>query len=305
MKSVLILRKIKVEGANAISGLIYGFPAITHFLGYVHAISRELDTKMGITLGGCAVIAHKNQIHSYKNGGGGEQIFSLTRNPLTEDANTSPFNEEGKLHIEISLVIECNFTRDDFKDDVKNFEKLIYQLAIKRRLAGGIITEIASVTFEEIPEDEENIAKQLNRMKRRLLPGAVLLDRSDIFTKYLSENKSLSSVEALLDFYTLKSSAVQPLDTDKSSEVEWNDIPKPCRGWMVPIQLGYKAISPLYEGGKVTRARDSTVPFRFVEPVYGLGEWLWVHRIEDIESIIWNYKHEKDFYICLNKNQKN
>lgn len=74
MKSLLILPRIKVENANAISGLIYGFPAVTHFLGYVHALSRELETLHRIKLGGCGIVCHNHQIHSYKNGGGGENI---------------------------------------------------------------------------------------------------------------------------------------------------------------------------------------------------------------------------------------
>jgi CRISPR-associated protein Csy2 len=34
MSSLILLRRMKVENANAIAGLTYGFPAITHFLGF-------------------------------------------------------------------------------------------------------------------------------------------------------------------------------------------------------------------------------------------------------------------------------
>ena len=114
MESLLILPRIKVEGANAISGLVYGFPAVTHFLGYIHALSREIDAKLGLKLGGCGIVCHDYQIHAYKNGGGGEQIFSLSRNPLTKEGQTAPFNEEGKIRMEVSLIIECGFTADEF-----------------------------------------------------------------------------------------------------------------------------------------------------------------------------------------------
>lgn len=257
MKSLLILPHITVEGANAISGLVYGFPAVTHFLGYVHAISRELDANLGVRLGGCGIICHDHQIHAYKNGKTGERIFSLTRNPLTKEGNTSPFNEEGRVRMEVSLVIECDFTSDDFSigdgfEKIQNFEKLVDQLAVKRHLAGGAIKEMAPAKFHEFSQDEIKARIELRQILRRLLPGFILRDRSDIFEEYLSKNPSLDPLEALLDFYTLKYRAIPPLDsaTAENGKVKWEQIPKPCGGWIVPIQSGYKAISPIYEGEK-------------------------------------------------------
>ena len=42
MSSLILLRRIKIENANTIAGLTYGFPAITHFMGFSHALSRKL-----------------------------------------------------------------------------------------------------------------------------------------------------------------------------------------------------------------------------------------------------------------------
>lgn len=308
MKSFLILPRIKVEGANAISGILYGFPAVTHFLGYVHALSREIDARLGVKLGGCGIICHHHQIHTYQIGKGRENIFSLTRNPLTKEGATSPFNEEGRIGMEVSLVIECDFTQDDFSigngfEKKKDFEKLVDQLAVVRRLAGGVITEMAPSQFHESLQDEVKAGLQFRRILRRLFPGFVLRDRSEIFEEYLSKHPALSTVEAMLDFYALKYKAVDPLDSEiaESGKIEWKQIPKPSgRGWIVPIQCGYKAISPLYEGGKTACTRDLNVPFRFVEPIYGLGEWMGIHRIQNIDSMIWQYQYDEDFYICLN-----
>ena len=66
MKSLLLLRQVEVENANAINGLTYGFPAISHFLGFTHALSRKLDAAHGLTLGGCAVICHQHQLQAYQ-----------------------------------------------------------------------------------------------------------------------------------------------------------------------------------------------------------------------------------------------
>lgn len=58
MSSLILLRRIRVENANAIAGLTYGFPAITHFLGFSHALSRKLKETHGLNIDGCAVVSH-------------------------------------------------------------------------------------------------------------------------------------------------------------------------------------------------------------------------------------------------------
>lgn len=306
MKSLLILPHIKVEGANAISGLIYGFPAVTHFLGYIHSISRELeqDPRLRVKLGGCGIVCHGHQVHSYKIGPGGEHMFSLTRNPLTKDGNTSPFNEEGKMNMEISLIVECDFTVDDFNfhtGDIalekQKFLELIYHKAIEKRLAGGIITEMLPIEFHELSQYEEKSQKEIRRILFKMLPGFILCDRSDVIEQYLIENPSTSSLDALLHFYTLKSKATLDPETKRT---KWNYLPQPSKGWMVPLQAGYKAISPVYEKGEVTCTRDPSTPFCFVEPCYSLAEWVGPHRIHNINTILWNYQNDKEHYLCLN-----
>lgn len=297
MESLLILPKIKVEGANSSSGIIFGFPAVTHFLGYVHAISRDLYSRFGVKLGRCGIICHHHQIHAYPNGGGGEFIFSLTRNPLTDKGETAPFNEEAKLSMEVSLIIECGFTLDDFDDSLSEFLKFVQDKALIKRLAGGVVKSMSSPTFHEIPQNEEKAESFCRNLLRKMLPGFALCDRSNVFGEYLSQNHSGSPFDALLDFYTLKSKYVAPENDEKKG---WVTLPKPKKGWFVPVQLGYKAISPVYESGQVACVRDHQMPFCFVEPAYGLAEWLSPHRIKDIQSIFWGYQIKQDFYLCTN-----
>jgi CRISPR-associated protein Csy2 len=80
-------------------------------------------------------------------------------------------------------------------------------------------------------------------------------------------------------------------------------VDKPASGWLVPITTGFKAISPLYEPGEVANTRDPSVPFRFVESVYSVGQWLSPHRIRDINSIFWRYHQQDDWYLCKNSYQ--
>lgn len=68
MSSLILLRRLRVENANAIAGVTWGFPAITHFLGFTHALSRKLTQSHGLRLDGCAVVCHQHQIHAHSSG---------------------------------------------------------------------------------------------------------------------------------------------------------------------------------------------------------------------------------------------
>lgn len=70
------------------------------------------------------------------------------------------------------------------------------------------------------------------------------------------------------------------------------------KGWIVPLMLGFKGISPLYPPEQVENLRDHRYPFRFVEAIHGLGEWKSSHRIDDIQSLIWRYDCRDEWYLC-------
>lgn len=318
MKSVLILRHIKVENANAIAGLTYGFPAISHFLGFTHALSRAIHRKLNLSLGGCAVVCHQHHVNAYQPGGRGDYVFALTRNPLTKESETAPFIEEGRMHMDVSLLIECDFDSEDFdfgtgddEQDVALFESFIRNQVLAQRLAGGTIQEIRKVVFAELPPEPTELAKFTRKQMLKLLPGFVLVDRSELlkvhYQNLQANQPEAELLDAWLDFAAIKYKAEPDLKDGEvlSSETKatWHWLPKPGSGWLVPIATGFKAISPLYEGGKVDRSRDPNIPFRFVESVYGVGEWLSPHRIRNLEQIFWRYHVDGDWYLCKNNYQ--
>jgi len=311
MKSVLIIRNIRVENANAIAGLTYGFPAITQFLGFTHSISRKLRQKTGLSLGGCAVICHQHQVQAYQPAGWGDYVFSLTRNPLTKEGNTQPFNEEGRMHITVSLIIECDFHQSafDFDEDkesnIKAFEHYLLELMPVHRLAGGTIKSIDGVQFFELEEDSELLERFVRKTMLKLLPGFALVDRSNLLKEHQSNHPELDQVDVWLDFSALKFKAVPQSGEQEpvigETKARWEYMPKPASGWLVPISTGYKAISPLYENSAVSRTRDSETPFRFVESIYGIGEWLSPHRVKSFEDILWRHHAKDEWYLCVNK----
>ena len=88
--------------------------------------------------------------------------------------------------------------------------------------------------------------------------------------------------------------------TGLDAKAEWKH--NRTQGWIVPIPVGYGALSPLHPAGAVARARDTTTPFRFVESIYSIGQWIGPHRLDDVSQMLWyaEYDEENGVYNCCN-----
>ena len=308
MSQYITLSHIEVQDANAVAGITYGFPAVTQFLGFVHALSRKLEEKRGVSLGGCVIVCHDFNLHTYQSDSYkySDYYFSQTKNPSAgryqsgSKGSPPPVIEEGKMHMTVSLVIECNGLDTGNSEDVESFEKYILNLALRHRLAGGRIINIANSKIETVVDE-----KGFRKIRRRLLPGFVLKERNEYLQEHLKKlqekDSSVDMLEAWLDFCSIKYRAepiLKPKEKlSEKTEAKWNKIEKPNKGYLVPLMIGYQAIDKLYEAGEVANTRDPTVPFCFVEAMYGIGEWLSPHRIENLEEVLWHYKYEEGYYL--------
>lgn len=306
----IIFERIEVQGANCIAGFTYGFPAVTNFLGFGHALSRKLNQSRQLQLQGCAVICHKHQLHAYQPRGYGDYVFAQSKNPpifKKHAASTPPIIEEGKMSMSVSLIMECpNFTMSR-NLEIAELKEQLMSLAFQHRMAGGSIQRIQSVYVLTEKSDSEEQKKQTRQIKRMLLPGFVLMDRTDLLAEYYQQEKQSNPdaefIDAWLDFSAMKYQA-KPLlkenetEPNENTKAEWNRLDKPAMGWLVPITNGYKAIGPLYPPGDVANTRDPDCPFCFVENVHGLGEWRSLHRIQKISDILWQYHYEPNWYLC-------
>lgn len=279
MSSLIIIRNISVEYANAVAGLTYGFPAISSFLGFTHALSRKVTASHGVTLTDTGVIAHSVNVLA---SGQYEKLFHQTRNPLTKNAATAPFNEEGKMHMTVTLLIKCE--GEIFGD--AGAERLagdVERLAAEMRLAGGTITGIEKVQVMAFPD-----GSKAKRVARSLLPGFALVDVPD----YLTENGD--HIGDWLDVAAIEYAAGDPVD----SKAAWDRVPRGTPGYLVPIAVGFRAVSELHGPGVITESRDSRYPFAFVEAVHGVGKWESPHRITDLNLLLWRYESAPGYYLC-------
>jgi CRISPR-associated protein Csy2 len=301
----IIFERLSVQDANCIAGFTYGFPAITHFLGFSHALSRKLSVSHNLSLQGCAVICHQHQIHAYQPKGFGDYVFAQSKNPPTTRAKakeTPPIIEEGKMNMTVSLVMACPDLNISRTTEINALKQTLHDLALQHRLAGGSIEKISAIHI--LNKDEQ---KLLRIVKRLLLPGFVLMDRTDLLASHYQALKQQQTdvdlLDAWLDFSALKYQAqpklkegeLEPTDT---TEAEWHRMDKPAKGWLVPITNGYKAISPVYPPGEVANTRDATTPVCFVEAAHSIGEWRSLHRIRQVSDMLWHYRYEQDWYLC-------
>ncbi len=295
--SLLILKNIRIENTNAISGFTYGFPSVTHFLGFVHALSRQLSQSHQLTFHGCAILCHDYQVHAYRKDNFTDYTFALTRNPLTKEGKTAPIIEEGKMHLTISLMIECEGHIAGNSEQDKLLSEDIRQLALHHRLAGGRIIDIRRAYFKDSPTDDTGCRKLL----RPLLPGFILIDRSEYLQKHMLDSQQ-DMLSSWLDFSSLKYT-YQHNDESKD-QAKWQAVAKPQKGYLVPLAIGYKQLSPAYEAGQVADVRDPNSPFAFVESIHSIGEWIGSpSRIESLEQILWRYDYQSPYYLCRTARQ--
>ena len=378
MSQYLLLNRIQVQGANAIAGFTWGFPAITHFLGFSHNLSRKLngfekDNRkpfQDIKLSGCAVIAHQHQVHTY-----GFNQFIQSKNPAYQykeaaknKVGSPPIIEEGKMNMTVSLLIKCNGNIGNRKEALINW---LIKTCQHQRLAGGTVLDIAEIDFFTIGVDQSR--NNLKSLISGLLPGFILRDRSSYLQEHFRNLQALDEhselFDAWLDFIALKQKArpisdqinrhlikltesepenhqyqqlleqwqdhlEKPYDqeiipesmidyfasipenkTDKKllqqwqaycapnekTDAVWEYVEKPKPGFLVPIMVGYKAISQLYDNHEVANTRDNETDVCFVEAIHSIGEWQGVHRIRDEQALsqtLWDYHYEENWYLC-------
>ncbi len=103
INGLLVLPRLRVQNANAISSpLTWGFPSITAFTGFMQALERKLGADSTLRFKSIGVVCHGFEPQTTE--GGFTRAFHLTRNPLNADGSSPAFVEEGRVHLDITLV---------------------------------------------------------------------------------------------------------------------------------------------------------------------------------------------------------
>jgi len=320
MSQYLVLSHIQIQNANSIAGLTWGFPAITQFLGFTHALTRKIsnqyDGEYDTELTGCAVVSHSIQNKVYQPKQYADFEFIQSKNPpvLAKHKSASPpIIEEGKMNLTVSLVIELDKSLILTTDEIKVFEQKIEILCYQMRIAGGTLLSINNVKLLAASTQNQH-TNMLRKIKRLTMPGFVLLDRHEYLQQHYQtllirhkeegvSNEKPQLIDAWLDFSALKFKAIPELMKDQSepddnTNAKWEYVAKPNTGYLIPLMTGYKAISELYAPQQVKNTRDDSTPTRFVEAIHSVGEWKSMHNTQNITDTIWRYQHDGQWYLC-------
>lgn len=313
--ALLELPRLRVQNANAISSpLTWGFPAITAFTGFMTALARRLGPDAGMALQGVGVICHGFEAQVTQ--GGYTRSFALTRNPVLQDGSTAAIVEEGRVHLDITLVLQAELAHRYLDDSARAaLAAHIGTLVADMRLAGGSVMPPLPGQFQRPPRPRLSLlagqadtrASQFKRMRRRWLPGFALVLRDDLLQAHWAELQTrqpqATLLDAWLDLSRINHRATRKEATEPAGApdpADWATDSRP--GWLVPMPVGFAALSGLHAPGSVAGVRDPAVPFRFVESVYSIGQWISPHRLQDTHDLLWHTSHDtaSGLYRCTN-----
>lgn len=302
MKRILLIPHINVHNANALSSpYTIGFPAMTAFLGAVHALQRTLNQGDfdELIFKSVAVVCHGMDLQTYK--GPGDFVNSIigTGNPLVPDDKAkdkwnAPFKrpafvEEARCHLDASLVVEYQGLVKDDEDDAR--DKIITALHARMKLAGGDILTFGHPEFFIVDG-----SKDLGRLTRKLMPGYVLIERRELMEKAMEEG--MDAIDAMLDYLKV----IHRSEKDADGNIKWTSRRK-TSGWIVPVATGFHGITDICQA---QNQRDPDTPHRFAESIVTLGEFVMPYRIKDLDDMLWHYHTdlENNLYICQQNNRE-
>jgi CRISPR-associated protein Csy2 len=291
MRRFLLIPHLKIHNANAMSSpYTIGFPAMTAWLGAVHALQRKLNQSGWdeIVLSKVAVSCHHFDLQTYK--GRNDFVYSIvgTSNPLGKDGKRPAFIEEARCHLEVSLLIEYQVYDPD---QLEEFAEAVTEiLHAQMKIASGDILSVGKVQVLSFDEDEPS---DLKKLTNRLMLGHVMIERLMIHAM----NEGVDALDAVLNHLKVMHRAEQ----DADGEVKWTSK-RLTAGWIVPIAVGFQGISSL---GIATNQRDEHTPHRFAESVVTLGEFVMPYRIQNLDDMLWQYHVDLDrnLYLCQTSSQ--
>lgn len=307
---LLVLPRLRVQNANAISSpLTHGFPSMTAFLGLMWALERKAVTAGidHIAFKAVGVVSHGWQEQTTETGF--VKAFRLTRNPVDKDGDTAAIVEEGRIHLDVSLVFAL--TADDWSAEQRAPDvAALAELVAGMRVAGGTVMPFErkghgrhQPWLVDLTGDSGKRQEAFRKICVRLLPGSALVARDDLIDQRLNALQADNASATRLDAWLSLSRVDWRYDHDANDgKGAWQSNRRKGDGWIVPIPVGYGALSELHAAGSVRNARDADTPFRFVESLYSVGEWVGTHRLDSPKQLLWYVNDQSDDgpYRCCN-----
>lgn len=306
---LIVIPRLRIQNANSISSpLTHGFPAMTAFTGLMWNLERKTCAAgLDLQFNAVGVVAH--DFDELITDDRYASTFRLTRNPVGKDGKTAAIVEEGRMHLNISLIFAVQSkSLDDHTQSQTMVDQVAYIIEGMRIAGGSVLPEIESRTRSQpyaMPISSNDVEHQelFAKLKMRLLPGFALVERQDLleqrFEKLCEENAVCTQLDAWLSLSRFNWHWHS--DGENPDKGEWRHDRKGL-GWVVPIPVGYGALTKLQTAGTVANTRDNSTEFCFVESLYGIGQWISPHRLHTAQQLLWYTEHqpENGIYRCSN-----
>ena len=302
LNALVVLPHIRIRDANMISGpLSWGFPAMTAFMGAAHRLFRDIrDDDFPVEAAGVGVVCHEFVPQASCAPGAFTLALHLNRFPVDKDGSSASMIEEGRVHLDVTLVLGIAGELDEEAKGPELARKIRERLQSMSVAGGSVLPYRKQPSWHVLPDAFSDRIEVFRRLRYRLLPGFALTERRDVLLKHVSELRETrpeaGELDALLDLCRVNME-VEPDPEDPERGV-WTSLYNCVL--FVPVPVGFRAVSPLYDPGCARNARDRKTPFRFVESLYTLGEWKSPHRLSCPHDLLWSYRDDEDagLYLC-------
>ena len=299
----LMIPHLQIQNANAASSpYTVGFPAMTAWLGLVHALQRRIQGReelREICMPRVAVICHGCDLQVFNDEGNFYGSLIGTANPLKKSRKTGeferpPFVEEARCHIEVSLLIELKGLSGRIK---VLFEESVRQELPRLKAAGGdiVLHHGEQLDWQVVSVDNDD-EKDERRLKARLMPGYAIVERQDLLQHEAGKDTLDSLLNAMQVQYTAKRD-------EEGVFIGWQRAKVSGDGWLVPLAVGFRDLSGNLQ---VKEQRSYEYEHHFVEPLVTVGEFVMPYRFASIQDMMWEYNYDEaeGLYLCRNMGEK-
>ncbi|KZX37801.1 type I-F CRISPR-associated protein Csy2 [Wohlfahrtiimonas chitiniclastica] len=302
---------LSIHNANALSSpLTIGFPAITSWLGAMHALERHLRQQPdldSVRLTQLAVSCHDFHLRTHK--GRGDFVHSVinARNPMQlkkkrekgepdDTAESSPFIEEPLCDLRVTLLMEVTGAIIKSSDVRAALVKACDQYVMRMKFASGDVMSVKECQWVSIDGDDDRADHR--HIARELMLGNVLVEARDVMAKAMEENPEKDAITILLDHLAIQHEATP---NEHNDSAQWSSSRLGDHGWLVPISVGFQALSPVTD--PILNQRDDVTPHCFAESILTLGRFVMPHRCESLSSLFWSYHVDEaqGLYLCRNQ----
>jgi len=291
---IFTIPRLRADRINTFQDpMVWGFPGPTAWVGLMEALNLRFGEGSPLTLTGVAALPHSFSPNNYR--ARFRQFPVLPRAPLVRDGRRGKAKVGGIQNAQgCSASAEVTFVfRAEFEGDTDTVCDDLADALMSMRFAGGSLFPSDrprrpwALGLSGDPEaDEEAVTSIFSRWALtsvlKLRPGLI-----DAHWKQLREgDPSVGRIHAFLDLFAVK------------------DKRRPHSGWLVPVSTGYQAVSPQYPAGAIEGTRDDSIPFRFVEGIWSVGEWVSPFRLTPADPVLFrpSFDPETATYRCIPEN---